>query len=70
MELTYSWQAIGESIQQPELIQSGLSGFLSKSINRVFFRDINGDGLEDLVIPRAGSLSLYIASDRRDFKVP
>ena len=31
----YSWQAIGESIQQPELIQSGLSGFLSKGINRV-----------------------------------
>ena len=67
----YSWQAIGESIQQPELIQSGLSGFLSKGINRVFFsRDINGDGLEDLVIPGAGSLSLYIASDRKDFNSP
>ena len=67
----YSWQAIGESIQQPELIKSGLSGFLSKGINRVFFsRDINGDGVEDLVIPGAGSLNLYIANERRNFNDP
>ncbi len=67
----YSWQALGESIEQPKLIISGLSGFLSKGINRLFFsRDINGDGSEDFIIPGSGSLAVYIAKGKNDFNEP
>ena len=64
----FSWQAIDETIQQPELVKGGLTGFLSKGINRTFFsRDINGDGREDLIIPGAGNLTLYIANNGKGF---
>ena len=64
----FSWQAIDETIQRPELVKGGLTGFLSKGINRTFFsRDINGDGREDLIIPGAGNLTLYIANDGEGF---
>ena len=67
----YSWQAVGETIEQPKLIKSGLSGFLSKGINRLFFsRDINGDGNEDFIIPGSGSLAVYLANDYNDFYEP
>ena len=67
----YSWQAVGETIGQPKLIKSGLSGFLSKGINRLFFsRDINGDGNEDFIIPGSGSLAVYLANDYNDFNEP
>ena len=67
----YSWQAVGETIEQPKLIKSGLSGFLSKGINRLFFsRDINGDGNEDFIIPGSGNLAVYIADGKKDFNEP
>ena len=67
----YSWQAVGETIQQPKLIKSGLSGFLSKGINRLFFsRDINGDGNVDFIIPGSGNLAVYIADGKKDFNEP
>ena len=67
----YSWQVVGETIGHPTLIKSGLSGFVSRGINRLFFaRDINGDGNEDLVIPGSGKLEVYIAKDKLEFNKP
>ncbi len=56
------WHFAAGEVRAPERLQSGLPGFLSKGISRLFFsRDINDDGREDLVIPGAGRLHLYIA---------
>ena len=59
-----TWHAQNEVIQEPETIKTGLPGFLSKGVNRLFFsRDINGDEKEDLIIPGAGNLNVFIAND-------
>jgi hypothetical protein len=59
-----AWHAENEVIKKPKTIKTGLPGFLSKGVHRLFFsRDINGDGKEDLVIPGAGNLNLFIAND-------
>ncbi|GIT20609.1 MAG: hypothetical protein CM1200mP40_02910 [Gammaproteobacteria bacterium] len=58
----YVWPVEDEAIQEPQLIKSGLQGFLSKGVNRLYFsRDINGDSYEDLIIPGAGNLHVFIA---------
>ena len=58
----YVWPVEDETIQEPQLIKSGLQGFLSKGVNRLYFsRDINGDSYEDLIIPGAGNLHVFIA---------
>ena len=57
-----AWHTEGETIQNPVTIHTGLPGFLSRGVNRLYFsRDINGDGREDLIVPGAGNLHLYIA---------
>jgi len=59
-----AWHVEANVIQEPIVVKSGLPGFLNKGINRLFFsRDINGDGKEDLIIPGAGNLNLFIAND-------
>ncbi len=58
-----AWHIDGDTISLPESIITGLPGFLSSGVNRLHFsRDINGDSLEDLIIPGTGNLHLYIAS--------
>lgn len=55
------WHIQGESIQKPLLIKTGLNGFLTKGVNRLHFSsDINGDGIDDLIIPGAGVLNLHL----------
>lgn len=55
------WHAVGEELVGPEKIISGINGYLSKGLSRLHFsRDINGDGLEDLIIPGAGQLQIYV----------
>ena len=55
------WHARGDEFLPPEIVKDSLNGFLGKGLNRLHFsRDINGDGLEDLVIPSAGKLNIYI----------
>ena len=50
-----------ESILPPQTIASELPGFISRGINRLHFaRDINADGMTDLVIPGAGEIHLLI----------
>ncbi len=63
------WHVEGENIQEPELIKANLPGFLSKGLNRLFFsRDINGDEREDLIVPGAGNLHVFIATDNGDYQ--
>lgn len=45
----------------PLQLLDNLSGFAGSGINRLHFsRDINNDGLDDLVIPGAGTLQLHV----------
>lgn len=55
------WHVEGHSIQEPIVVKSGLDGFLTKGVNRLHFsNDINGDGIDDLIIPGAGVLNLHL----------
>ncbi|MEZ5492673.1 MAG: VCBS repeat-containing protein [Gammaproteobacteria bacterium] len=55
------WQVQDRQISEPEVLHSNLNGFLTKGVNRLHFsRDINGDSQDDLIIPGAGVLELYI----------
>lgn len=56
-----AWDINGHDIQTPRTIKSGLSGYLGRGINRLHFsRDVNNDGRDDLIIPGAGELTLYL----------
>ncbi len=55
------WRFRDQQFGAPEILMSGLNGFLTKGINRMHFsRDVNDDGRDDLIIPGAGVLELYI----------
>ena len=61
----------GESILPPQTIASELPGFISRGINRLHFtRDINVDGLTDLVIPGAGEIHLLLNEGGGNFEAP
>ncbi len=65
------WHAQGDKFQAPMTVQSNLNGFLGKGLNRLHFsRDINGDSLEDLVIPSAGKLNIYIRTASANYQAP
>ena len=56
-----AWQIDGQEVQAPRVVKSGLSGYLGRGINRLHFsRDVNNDGRDDLIIPGAGELQLYL----------
>ena len=58
------------SVLEPEIIKSDLPGFISSGVNRLHFaRDINADGMQDLVIPGAGEISILI-NDSGNFEPP
>ncbi|PCI79413.1 MAG: hypothetical protein COB20_04660, partial [SAR86 cluster bacterium] len=57
------WSVEDRTLLAPRTIKSNLNGFLSKGVNRLHFsRDINGDELDDLLIPGAGVINLHISS--------
>ena len=65
----YAWHVEGESISEPQPIKSGLPGFISNGLNRLYFsRDINGDGQEDLIIPGSGDLHVFIATGNNKYQ--
>ncbi len=60
-----AWTASGQTLLAPQVIKSNLNGFISKGVNRLYFsRDINGDAIDDLLIPGAGVINLHISSGR------
>ncbi len=63
------WHIEGHRILDSQTIKSGLPGFLSKGINRLYFsRDINGDGDDDLIIPGAGVLNLFVSDGNKGYQ--
>ena len=55
------WPIVDRQFAEPIELLSGLSGFSGAGINRLrFSRDLNNDGREDLIIPNAGTLQLFI----------
>lgn len=66
-----AWHIDGRTIQTPRTIKSGLSGYLGRGINRLHFsRDVNNDGRDDLIIPGAGELMLYLQGSNGDYLTP
>ncbi len=58
------------TVLEPEVIKSDLPGFISSGVSRLHFaRDIDTDGLQDLVIPGAGEISILI-NDSGNFEPP
>jgi hypothetical protein len=56
-----AWSIQNRSFGQPQEIISGLSGFLGKGSYQLnFSRDVNNDGLDDLIIPGSGEMMLHI----------
>ncbi len=56
-----AWPLLNRQFSSPQQVIADLSGFIGKGSYRLnFSRDINNDGLDDLVIPGAGELVLYI----------
>lgn len=65
------WEIQAQSVLPPRTVQSGLSGFLNRGLNRLHFsRDINGDQFDDLVIPGAGQLHILINRGDNSFQPP
>lgn len=66
-----AWDIDGRDIQAPRTIKSGLSGYLGRGINRLHFsRDVNNDGRDDLIIPGAGELTLYLRDANGEYLTP
>jgi hypothetical protein len=55
------WRIENRQFSAPTDLLTGLSGFAGSGVNRLHFsRDINDDGRDDLIIPGAGTLQLFI----------
>lgn len=55
------WRIEDRQFSAPVDLLTGLSGFAGSGVNRLHFsRDINDDGRDDLIIPGAGTLQLFI----------
>jgi hypothetical protein len=66
-----SWHVEAEQIIGPNTVTSDIDGYLSKGLNRLHFsRDINGDGLEDLIIPGAGQLQIHMNAGAGSYQTP
>lgn len=66
-----AWPIIGQQLQEPVTLASNLPGFLMRGINRLrFSQDVNGDDLEDLVIPGAGVLHILIKNPDSGYQPP
>lgn len=65
------WQVNGRSFAPPQNLLEGLNAFTGVGVNRLdFSRDINSDGRDDLVIPGADTLQLYIRNEDGSYQQP
>ncbi len=65
------WRIQGSRLSAPETVHANLPGFISKGVNRLHFsRDINKDGLEDLVIPGAGVINILVNNGNGEYQSP
>jgi hypothetical protein len=65
------WPLQNGRFGEPRELIGGLNGFLGKGVYRLnFSRDVNNDGLDDLIIPGAGELELYIRNADGSYQPP
>ncbi|MEY3668545.1 MAG: hypothetical protein RL572_2085 [Pseudomonadota bacterium] len=65
------WPIHERQFAEPIDVLGGLSAFAGAGINRLqFSRDLNADGLDDLIIPGAGTLQLYIRNADASYQPP
>ncbi|MEX0738611.1 MAG: VCBS repeat-containing protein [Pseudohongiella sp.] len=65
------WQIQDQQFSDATPLLSELSGFLGQGVYRLnFSRDINADGLDDLIIPGAGQLALHIRNTDGSYQQP
>lgn len=66
-----AWEMRQQRLVGPEVLLSGLDGFMPKGVNRLHFAmDINDDDRDDLVIPGAGSLNIHVRDPDGSFQQP
>lgn len=66
-----AWPISGQQLEEPVVLAADLPGFLMRGVHRLHFsQDINGDGLEDLVVPGAGELHILIRNSGGDYQSP
>ena len=65
------WQIQERRFSSPQELLSGVVGFAGGGINRLdFVQDLNADGLDDLIIPAAGTLQLFIRNSDDSYQSP
>ncbi len=65
------WQIQDRQFAAPVQLLGGLNAFASSGVNRLHFsRDVNHDNLDDLIIPSAGTLQLYIREADGNYQPP
>ncbi len=65
------WPIQARQFGEPIVLLDSLAGFAGSGITRLHFsRDINNDGLDDLVIPGAGTLQLHIRNPDGSYQPP
>lgn len=65
------WQVKDRQFVEAAPLLSDLNGFLGQGVYRLnFSRDVNNDGLDDLIIPGAGQLSLHIRNADGRYQQP
>lgn len=68
-ERVQAWHLRDGALGEPETLLTGLGGFLSRGINRLHFaRDVNADGLMDLVTPAPGALNVHLRAENGGFR--
>ncbi len=66
-----AWRLRDGALSEPETLLSGAGGFLSPGLNRLHFvRDINADGLMDLVTPAPDALHIHLRKADGAFRSP
>lgn len=64
-----AWHPRGGALGEPVTLLANLGGFLSRGINRLHFaRDVNADGLMDLVTPAPGALNIHLRAEDGAFQ--
>ncbi len=68
-DVVQAWHLRDGALSEAETVLAGIGGFLSPGINRLHFaRDINADGLTDLVTPAPGALRIHLRRSEGGFQ--
>jgi len=63
------WDFTEQGLSEPTVLIEGLNGYHTRGMHRLrFSRDVNDDGIDDLIIPGAGELELYIRNPDQSYQ--